>query len=235
VKLREIAYSRSGDKGDVSNICVFPYDDRNWDLLREQVTAEAVRDRFGALVTGEVIRYELPKLPGLNFVLTGALGGGVSMSLRTDPHGKSYQSLILDLDLDGPAADGAGTGRARRERAQGAMAGQLQEALAALDPQLAQWADSFVFGEVWGRAGLSQDERMLVAITALAATGHPVQLKNYLHGALDAGIAASKIHEALVMLTVYCGFPAALSSLSCWKQVAASARRRGVPIDVEHL
>jgi hypothetical protein len=99
MKLREIAYSRCGDKGDISNICVFAYDDANWDLLREKVTVAAVRDKFGPLVKGSIDRYELPGTRGLNFVLQEALAGGVSISLRTDPHGKSYQSLILDLDI----------------------------------------------------------------------------------------------------------------------------------------
>jgi hypothetical protein len=99
VKLREIAYSRSGDKGDTSNICVFVYRDADYDLLRERLTADVVRARFGALVRGDVTRYELPRAHGLNFVLTGALGGGVSMTLRADPHGKSFQSLLLDIDI----------------------------------------------------------------------------------------------------------------------------------------
>jgi hypothetical protein len=99
VKLREWAYSRCGDKGDVSNICVFPYDPDDWERLREGLTVERVRELFGPLVTGAVTRYEVPSVQGLNFVLEGALSGGVSMSLRTDPHGKSYQSLLLDLEL----------------------------------------------------------------------------------------------------------------------------------------
>lgn len=99
MKLRELAYSRSGDKGDTSNICVFPHDDADYELLRERLTAEVVRAKFGSLVRGEVVRYEIPANCGLNFVLTEALGGGVSMTLRADPHGKSYQSLILDIDL----------------------------------------------------------------------------------------------------------------------------------------
>lgn len=100
MKLREFAYSRSGDKGDISNLCVFVYDDANWEVLRRELTVEKVRDKFGTLVKGEITRYELPGTKGLNFVMTEALGGGVSMSLRTDPHGKSYQSLILEIDVD---------------------------------------------------------------------------------------------------------------------------------------
>ena len=100
MKLREIAASRSGDKGDVSNICVFVYDEADYPLIVEQVTVERVREHFGALVEGSVVRYELPHVHGLNFVLDRALGGGVSMTLRADPHGKSFQSLVLDLTLD---------------------------------------------------------------------------------------------------------------------------------------
>ena len=99
MKLREIAYSRSGDKGDTSNICVFVYADSDYDLLRERLTADVVRAHFGSLVRGNVTRYELPGAHGLNFVLTGALGGGVSMTLCADPHGKSYQSLLLDIEV----------------------------------------------------------------------------------------------------------------------------------------
>lgn len=100
MKLREVAYSRSGDKGDISNVCVFVYDDGHWDTLRRELTVDKVRDKFGNLVKGDIVRYELPGTKGLNFVMTEALGGGVSLSLRADPHGKAYQSLMLDIDVD---------------------------------------------------------------------------------------------------------------------------------------
>ncbi len=99
MKLREIAYSRSGDKGDVSNICVFVDDPSDYPLLVDRLTADRVRAHFGGLVEGEVVRYELPNVHGLNFVLDGALGGGVSMTLRVDPHGKSFQSHVLDMEV----------------------------------------------------------------------------------------------------------------------------------------
>ena len=99
VKLREIAYSRSGDKGDVSNICVFVDDPADYPLLVERLTADRVRAHFGGLVEGDVVRYELPNVHGLNFVLDRALGGGVSMTLRVDPHGKSFQSHVLDMEV----------------------------------------------------------------------------------------------------------------------------------------
>jgi hypothetical protein len=68
-------------------------------VLRQRLTADVVRAHFGTLVRGDVTRYELPGVHGLNFVLTEALGGGVSMTLRADPHGKSFQSLLLDIDV----------------------------------------------------------------------------------------------------------------------------------------
>ena len=127
---------------------------------------------------------------------------------------------------------GSAEGAQRRTRAQGALHEQLQAELRSLDPTMAEWADRFVFDEVWGREGLSQDERMIVAITALAATEHPAQLRNYLHGALQAGVSARKIHEALLMMVVYAGFPATLGCLAVWKDVVESARRHGVEIDL---
>ena len=127
------------------------------------------------------------------------------------------------------------TGGDRRRRAQGARADGLQAELAIVDPGVAGFADGFIFGDVWGRPGLEFEERMMVAITALAATNHPNQLKNYLHGALQDGIPASKIHEIFVMLTVYCGFPTALDSMILWQSVVRSARRQGIHIDIDEV
>jgi len=99
MKLREIAHSRTGDKGNTSNISVIAYEERNYPLIERFVTAERVKARFDGIVTGEVKRYELPQLGALNFVLKGALGGGVTRSLALDAHGKSLSSALLDLDL----------------------------------------------------------------------------------------------------------------------------------------
>jgi hypothetical protein len=100
MKLREIAYSRSGDKGDINNVCVFPYDESNWAIVRDQLTVEKVREKFGPLVKGAIERYEYPHLKGLNYVMREALGGGCTITLRADPHGKSYANLMLDIDLE---------------------------------------------------------------------------------------------------------------------------------------
>ncbi len=126
----------------------------------------------------------------------------------------------------------ASEGARRRERAQGGQSDKLQAKLASLDPGLADMADEYIFGRIWGRPGLEQDERMLVAITALAATEHPAQLRNYLFGALEAGMSARKIQEALVMMVVYAGFPAGVGALDCWKGVVESVERRGATLDL---
>ncbi len=101
MKLRAIAHSRTGDKGNTSNISVIAYRDEDYPLLVEHVTAERVKAHFAGIVHGEVTRYELPKIGALNFVLRDALGGGVTRSLALDAHGKSLSSAILDLEIPG--------------------------------------------------------------------------------------------------------------------------------------
>ena len=98
--LREIAHSRAGDKGDISNISVIAYRQEDYALLERTLTAERVRAHFAGVVEGEVVRYELPNLAALNFVMTAALGGGVTRSLALDAHGKSLSSALLDLEID---------------------------------------------------------------------------------------------------------------------------------------
>ena len=99
MKLREIAHSRTGDKGNISNISVIAYDAKHYPLLLEQVTSERVKAHFAGVVEGEVVRYELPNIAALNFVMDRALGGVVTRSLALDAHGKSLSSALLDLDI----------------------------------------------------------------------------------------------------------------------------------------
>ena len=104
MKLREIAHSRTGDKGDTSNISLIAYDEKDYDLIVEQVTATRVREHFKEIALGDVTRYELPAIGALNFVLRKALGGGVTRSLALDAHGKGLSSALLDLDIE-PSSD----------------------------------------------------------------------------------------------------------------------------------
>jgi hypothetical protein len=97
--LRQIAHSRTGDKGDTSNISLIAYDAADYPLLVRHVTAERVRAHFAGIVRGDVTRYELPRLAALNFVLEGALGGGVTRSLALDAHGKGLSSALLSMHI----------------------------------------------------------------------------------------------------------------------------------------
>ena len=99
MKLRQLAHSRTGDKGNTSNISVIAYDPADYERLRREVTAERVKQHFADVVKGTVVRYELPHLGAFNFFMTLALGGGVTRSLALDAHGKSRSSALLDLEL----------------------------------------------------------------------------------------------------------------------------------------
>jgi hypothetical protein len=101
VYVRDIAHARAGDKGNTSNISVWTYDAADYALLKQSLTAERIKREFPALIRGEVTRYEIEHLHGLNFVLRDALEGGVNASLNLDSHGKSWSYLILGLRLDG--------------------------------------------------------------------------------------------------------------------------------------
>lgn len=99
MRLRELAHARAGDKGNISNVSVIAYDPRNFAHLERELTAERVRGHFAGIVSGEVRRYVLPGLGAMNFVMEGALGGGVTRSLALDAHGKCLASAILEIEI----------------------------------------------------------------------------------------------------------------------------------------
>lgn len=98
--LHDIAHARAGDKGDTAQICVFAYDEAHYPLLLASLTAERVVAHFPGLKVRSAKRYELPLLAALNFVLEGALLGGVTRSLALDAHGKSLGAQLLGMELD---------------------------------------------------------------------------------------------------------------------------------------
>lgn len=102
MRLHDLAHSRTGDKGDTSDISVIAYDPADYDFLRTHLTAARVHEHFAGIVRGEVDRYELPQLSALKFVLRAALGGGVTRSLALDAHGKALGSCLLELELPDP-------------------------------------------------------------------------------------------------------------------------------------
>ena len=102
MKLRELAHSRTGDKGDTLNLSVICHDPRDYEHLRRHVTEERVKAHLNEVVLGAVTRFELPHLGAFNFVLGQALGGGVTRSLALDAHGKSLSSALLNLEIPEP-------------------------------------------------------------------------------------------------------------------------------------
>jgi len=99
MKLYDIAHSRTGDKGNMANISLIAYDIKDFPLLQEKVTTDKVKEWFGDMVKGEIVRYDLPKLGAMNFVMNEALGGGVTRTLSLDMHGKGMSSYLLDMEI----------------------------------------------------------------------------------------------------------------------------------------
>ena len=102
VLLGDVAMARSGDKGADANVGIWTRTDEDYELIRTKLTADVVKAHFASVCKGDVVRYELPKLRALNFILGDALDGGGSASRRTDAQGKTYGYglLMLELELD---------------------------------------------------------------------------------------------------------------------------------------
>lgn len=105
IRLGEIAYARSGDKGSSANVAVIARSPDGFAFLREALTASRVEEFFKPMGVGQVTRYELANLGAFNFILPGVLAGGASRSLRIDAQGKTLGQAILELNLEIPEAD----------------------------------------------------------------------------------------------------------------------------------
>ena len=102
VRLVDIAHARSGDKGDTANVGVIALRPEWYPLIARELSRERVARHFTGEITGGVDRFELPNLYALNFLLHGALGGGGTLSLKTDAQGKVYSTALLRMELDVP-------------------------------------------------------------------------------------------------------------------------------------
>jgi len=100
VQLLKIAHARSGDKGDTANIGLIARKPEFYPVIADQVTAARVREHFRGICKGEVERFELPNLMALNFLLHQSLGGGGTVSLKTDPQGKTLSSALLRMEVE---------------------------------------------------------------------------------------------------------------------------------------
>lgn len=104
VLLQHLAHTRSGDKGNTSNVAVIAYEPELYPYLKEQLTAERFKAHYAGVVNGPVERFAVDGLCALNFVAHNALGGGVSRSLCLDNYGKALSSAILGLEVEVPDA-----------------------------------------------------------------------------------------------------------------------------------
>ena len=102
IKLIDIAHGRSGDKGDAANIGIIAYDEKGYNILKEYLTEEKVKQHFTGICKGKVERYELPNIRALNFLLHNTLGGGGTVSLKHDAQGKTLAAALLRMELDLP-------------------------------------------------------------------------------------------------------------------------------------
>ncbi|HET6231732.1 MAG TPA: hypothetical protein VFE05_16780 [Longimicrobiaceae bacterium] len=102
IRLLHLAHARSGDKGDTANVGVIALRPEFYPHLVEQVTTERVKKHFEGICLGGVERFELPNLEALNFLLHNSLGGGGTVSLKTDAQGKVLSTAMLRMEIDVP-------------------------------------------------------------------------------------------------------------------------------------
>jgi hypothetical protein len=104
VKLRQICYARSGDKGDTCNIGLIARTPDVYDWMIDNMTSDKINKFFEGITFGKVIRYELDNLHALNFLLEETLGGGGTKSLMVDPQGKTLSQALLEMTIKVPSS-----------------------------------------------------------------------------------------------------------------------------------
>jgi len=100
IPLSTIAHGRSGDKGNHANVAVIAYSPAGFAWLRQHLTTEVVAGYFAPLGASRVERFEAANVNALNFLLTDALAGGASRSLRTDTQGKTLACALLQMMVE---------------------------------------------------------------------------------------------------------------------------------------
>ena len=102
IKLNEIAYARSGDKGGNSNAGIMFISSELYEWAKENLTTQLIKEHFQGIAKGEIVRYEMDNLLALNFILGDSLGGGGSESLLNDAQGKTHGQALLLMEVDLP-------------------------------------------------------------------------------------------------------------------------------------
>lgn len=99
MKLYDIAHSRAGDKGNTLTLSLIPYNEVDYEMLCKKVTSLKVKEHLEGIVSGEIIRYELPNISSFLFICNNALMGGVTTSLALDTHGKALSYALLEMEI----------------------------------------------------------------------------------------------------------------------------------------
>ena len=100
VRLEEISFARSGDKGDVCSVGLIAKTPKAYETLINEVTADKIKSHFGDMVKGEVELYPMPNVECLHVVLRNALGGGATRTLRYDQTGKAMGQALLRMEVE---------------------------------------------------------------------------------------------------------------------------------------
>jgi len=104
VLLKDLAFARSGDKGDVSDIGIMAKSSNIYDFLVKAITPENIKALFKGMIKGDVEIYPMPNIESLEIVLRRSLGGGATCTLRFDQTGKSMCSALQRMELDADEA-----------------------------------------------------------------------------------------------------------------------------------
>lgn len=100
VKLIDICYYRSGDKGDISNIGLMAKDEKAYEIIKKEVTPERIKAHFKGWVKGDVIIYPMDNLQALEIMMYKALGGGATKTLRIDQTGKAMGNALVKMEIE---------------------------------------------------------------------------------------------------------------------------------------
>lgn len=100
IKLIDICYYRSGDKGDISNIGLMAKTEKAYEIIKREVTPERIKAHFKGWVKGDVIIYPMDNLQSLEIMLYKALGGGATKTLRIDQTGKAMGNALVKMEIE---------------------------------------------------------------------------------------------------------------------------------------
>jgi len=102
VRLKDVCWYRSGDKGDISNIGLMAKNEKAYEIIKKQVTPERIKTHFKGWVKGDVIIYPMDNLQSLEIVMYEALGGGATKTLRIDQTGKAMGNALGWMEVEVP-------------------------------------------------------------------------------------------------------------------------------------